>query len=78
MVDALEHADGIIGYNRIDSDKFNDNAYSLSDALDNTNTVNTHVWLKDPEGGYKSLKGEEIIVYLSELGWEWGVVYNKH
>ena len=36
MVDALEHADGIIGYNRIDSDKFNDNAYSLSDVLDNT------------------------------------------
>ena len=38
----------------------------------NTNTTNTYVWLKYPEGGAKYLKGVETIVYPSYLVLDWG------
>ena len=77
MVDDLEHTDGVIGDNLVDSDEFHENSYSYSDVLDNMNTSNTYVRLKQAEGVSKYFKVGETIVYFSDSGWEWGVVQNK-
>ena len=78
MVDGLDHADGIIYYDLWDSSYLKDDAYSLSCALENTNTEKTYAWLNDPEGVSGDFKGGENLVYLSATVCEWGVVHENN
>ena len=47
MVYALDQSDGVIDDDLGDSFEFHDDKYSLSDVLENKNTKNNYLWLKE-------------------------------